>query len=57
MAISLLQEFEDIIPNLVTDSRGTKYLIDLVRRVVIPNQPAYRSKDKVVSIASSGVDE
>ena len=47
MAVSLLQEFEDVfleeMPNELPPIRGIEHQIDFVPGATIPNQPAYRS--------------
>ena len=47
MALSLLQEFDDVFPEEVPSGlppiRGIEHQIDFVPEVVIPNRPAYRS--------------
>ena len=45
--VSLLQEYEDVLPNDVPNGlppiRGIEHQIDFVPCATIPNQPAYRS--------------
>jgi hypothetical protein len=47
LAVSLLQEFEDVfpeeMPNELPPIRGIKHQIDFVPGAAIPNRPAYRS--------------
>ena len=47
VAISLLREFEDVIPKDIPNGlpplRRIKHQIDLIRGAAIPNQPAYKS--------------
>ena len=47
VAVSLLQEYEDLFPNDVPSGlspiRGIEHQIDFVPGATIPNRPAYRS--------------
>ena len=47
VVVSLLQEYEDVFPNVVPSGlpliRGIEHQIDFVPGTTIPNRPAYRS--------------
>ena len=50
MAVSLLQEFDDVFPEEVPSGlppiRGIEHQIDFVPGAIIPNSPAYRSNPR-----------
>ena len=53
LAVSLLQEFEDVfpeeMPNELPPIRGIKHQIDFVPGVAIPNRPAYKSNSEEIN--------
>ena len=61
VAISLLQEFDDVFPDNTPSGlpplRGIEYLIDFVPRASIPNRPAYRSNPEETRELQRQVDE
>jgi hypothetical protein len=61
VAISLLQEFDDLFPDDIPSGlpplRGREHQIDFVPRASIPNQPAYRNNPKEMKELQRQVDE
>jgi hypothetical protein len=61
VAISLLQEFDDLFPDDIPSGlpplRGREHQIDFVPRASIPNQPAYRNNPKEMKELQRQVNE
>ena len=61
MAVSLLQEFDDVFPEEVPSGlppiRGIEHQIDFVPGVVIPNHPAYRNNPEETKELQRQVEE
>jgi hypothetical protein len=61
LAVSLLQEFEDIfpekMPNELSPIRGIEHQIDFVSGAAIPNRPAYRSNPEEIKELQRQVED
>jgi hypothetical protein len=61
VTVSLLQEYEDVIPNDVPSGlpliRGIEHQIDFVPDVTIPNRPTYKSNLKKTKKLQKQVEE
>jgi hypothetical protein len=61
VAVSLMQEFDDVFPEVIPNGlpplRGIEHQIDLVPGASIPNRPAYRSNPEETKELQRQVDE